>query len=315
MKMFFFSSEWYSIALKKHSSKTYYKWSSRRPRSSLKKGNDINEWLSSQFSKTGNSWDHYILYNDEIPEEQYVVHDLKRHNHSGHCKGILVWNSKKIGFCLHSVPKFPKEIYFSSKKILPLIPESQCIYGQSFIYIEMSIEYLEMILHGIMVMQSSIYSSSINLQKLLSVSLPATFQFHSSLGDFFFKSNVWHYDIYEDHCTSYTQNECCVPSQNVVVHCKSQTWIRGQQINSNHVTNLSSISFDDEIQNSTQDHSKWAISETFTHRILYCLPMSKNIYRVCLTDNNRMQSQKNRGGSLIMVHHPKLWKAFSKLIN
>jgi hypothetical protein len=88
-------------------------------------GGDINNWIKNLF--IGKNWKYWIIYNDKI-EKLGLIQKTKSQS-----KGILVWNSKKIGFLQHSVSNFPQ--YFNTSDISE-INEEELIKSQHFCYIE-----------------------------------------------------------------------------------------------------------------------------------------------------------------------------------
>ena len=250
-------------------------------------GVDINEWIRNLY--TGVNWDHWLIYNDQINGKEYTSH--------GHCKGILVWNSERYSWLIHSVPNFP-----SSSSSFPnqldslglLHPEQE--FGQSFVCVTGDVIHLHSIIMQISNMNPYIYTSNKNfsddindlLQKKTRI---LDFNEYSLDKDIkhISKSHDIHKDIYEDYLYQTYQTSMLV-----------ETWMRGEQIpNSLMVKNIKSIKTGTKEWNETQDHSKWAISDK-----------SSSIKWVFIGDLNRMISQMHRGGGGILIQNDLLWHSF-----
>lgn len=244
-------------------------------------GDDINKWIR-YVMKERNHFTHFIFYNDEEPGES-------KSTSKGHAKGVLAWNDKKLGWLIHSVPKYPQTTLF------PSIDESQLIYGQSFLYVEN--EYTQEIFSKIMdhlkIMDVHIYFNSSNSSN------SSNKQHHDQPSVFSFSENVihvakhhsWGKDLYEDFVGSYMKSP---------VLCS--TWVKPPSPSTDVVKNVRTIKWStgEEYQTS-QDHSKYAVSMNAEH------PW------VLIGDINHMISQTKRGGGGMMVRDVKLWQAVNRL--
>ena len=100
----------YSVALKKPSTTEYIYWNSWKQTKEFQipfihNENNINIWINNILNHTKQKWTSVIAYND-APPSNFTTPSI----YYGHCKGILVWNADKIGWLIHSVPKFPISI-------------------------------------------------------------------------------------------------------------------------------------------------------------------------------------------------------------
>ena len=224
---------------------------------------DINEWLNSLYAQSdATKW---VLYNDETGDIVEKVHHTK-----GHCKGIVTWGDTSISWLCHSVPNFPRE--FTGKTISP-IEKSELVYGQSFQYVELPYhnDTLIAIMKQLSIMQANIYVSNHDLtfqasreHEISTVVLTPTIT-HIA------KSPHHPIDIY----SQYIAKE--YPS----------TWMRGQEldVDVDTVKDVKLLHYDTV---TSQDHSKWAVSET-------------DLYWV--GDLDRTTSHFRRGGGGFLIRH------------
>jgi len=250
-------------------------------------------YQSSNFRK-GKSWTDWLIYNDEV--------EGSTHTTAGHCKGILAWNKDRISWLVHSVPKFPAT--FDGDCISP-IQENQLIYGQSFHYIEFAFnaDTLLQIRRQLDIMHANIYLLGGETTKETTTIpppseniriIPLTQDIHHVA-----KSPNYEIDIYSDYLV-----------KNYGFVWSVESWIRGHRMPVTP-TNARELVLDietwglggesaTEIFHESQDHSKWAVSNT------------EDYYWV--GDLNRMTSQKHRGGGGILGKDADLKKALGSLI-
>lgn len=341
-------SNWYSIALKKPKGTNYFYWNSYQSnQTSFQNGSDINQWIYNCFTKSQTQWTHQLLYNDQLPVDDNKLNTtmtmtnnlLKGFNKNGHCKGIVLWNTHKVGWLFHSIPKYPNHalsIPFTKSSNFPKIDESELLYGQSLIYIEMpfiaSSFEMKNIFEQLAVMDAQIYYTSFSQEKaivefysedkknkmqpiLSTLSLPFQNIVHYA------KSHHFIYDLYDTYLTlrHIVPNTGTLNAKNKINKEKRmpilcETWIRGQELEPTQYTkNIKTLSEWTE----TQDHSKWAISMPYSSHFLGFIPRpyKKNKYRVCLGDLNRMHSQTTRGGGFLVIDNNKeLWTCFYEMI-
>jgi deoxyribonuclease-2 len=248
---------------------------------------DINIWINNNFNKTNNQWINYILYNDETGTKK------SESSCYGHTKGILVWNKNKIGWLIHSIPKYPKNVILNDKITFTEIANNELIYGQSAIYIELDINHLDDILKQINLMHGHIYKSTIN-NNYHHESIKINKYIINNNIFHIAKNKEWNKDIYNDYLV-----------EELKTNCYCETWIRGECIKSTeNVINIKQIKWNDNIiYCSTHDHSKYAISFECENPWVY------------IGDINHMTSQSKRGGGGIIIHDKNLWQAFFNLIN
>jgi len=251
----------------------------------FEKNTDINVFIQNLYCVS--QWTNWIVYNDDISSLNYN----NKHNRKGHCKGILSWskNNNKIGWLCHSVPNFPRlfnGLYISK------IEDSEKMYGQSFQYIE--IEYDENILYDIIkqihIMESNIYIDNSKYKNMI-------FPKVDKINMLKINEDIIHYakppndnvDIYNYIASIYKYN------------WKIETWKRGHLIEekNDHIIDTKEIIIDNIHFKSSQDHSKWAVSDDEYYWI---------------GDLNRMSSQFKRGGGGFICKDSKLTDALIKLI-
>jgi len=195
---------------------------------------DINEWLQSLYLHSdATKW---VLYNDETDD---IVE--KGHHTKGHCKGIVTWGDTSISWLCHSVPNFPRE--FTGKTISP-IEKSELVYGQSFQYVELPYhnDTLIAIMKQLSIMQANIYVSNHDLTFQASREHEMSTIVLTPTVTHIAKSPHHPIDIYSQHIAKE------YPS----------TW-QGLDVDVDTVKDVKLLHYDTVI---SQDHSKWAVSET-----------------------------------------------------
>jgi len=320
------ASLWYSVALKApRGDQTHTFWSSNRGGSSPV--TIINTWLSDVFTHTQQTWDGYVYYNDQLPEDASEASFLNGITNDGHCKGIVVWNTQAIGWLIHSIPRFPMPVKFDPTKTT--VSENQLVYGQSAIYIEIPRmrDTLDDVLIQLSTMQAQIYdysglSPSIidSMQRIYSSKAIQTNQFiipSHQMNSWMYKLRRTNHRRYITHIAK--PNKCIYDiyetivaktDKGVAIPLVCETWQNGsgkKTPNAPSVTNLHSIG---NKWDSTTDHSKWAISMPYIHHGWFKTHM-KNDWRVFIGDLNRMNSQHSRGGGGVIIDGDKeLWEWF-----
>jgi deoxyribonuclease-2 len=235
---------------------------------------DINEWVKGKYKE--NKWKKWVVYNDD---------NDKITNH-GHCKGILSWNSKKIGWLIHSVPRFPEKFGISG------IEYGQLLYGQSFIYIEFNIIHLDGVLSQLSNMNPNIY-----IGEPLSEIKNNNYKIYPIIGDKIFHISK-HYtdekDIYGDILIPFVKDG----------NCLVESWLRGQVIpESERVSHIKGmIGYNNDSYTETNDHSKFAVSHGSKRKWVF------------IGDLNRMESQKKRGGGGILLYDDEIHDKFMEII-
>jgi deoxyribonuclease-2 len=251
-------------------------------------GQDMNDWFDRIYNKN-NSVDGFIVYNDQISSL-----DSNNNSTKGHLKGILTWTNKKLTWLIHSIPEFPSS--FDGNNISK-INKSEYKFAQSCVFLTFSrfnenIDILPNVFSQIHNMKPNIYLSKnydnqMNKKYICKNSM-ITLQINKSISHIS-KSHKLPIDIYEDYFGF------------MYGPCKTETWIRGDGVeetkNVKHIKKIKGIK-----QNylETQDHSKFAVSNDGHH--------------ICISDLNRMNSQKKRGGGCLVLKDKKLWKLFNEIV-
>lgn len=312
---------WYSVALKAPKGETAHTfWSSKAavapppPPTTT-----INGWLTNVFTNTGQTWNGYLYYNDQMPDGAKEATFLNGVVNDGHCKGVLVWNGEKVGWLIHSMPKFPAlGTSMCQKPGDIVIGENALTYGQSAAYIEIprTRDTLDDVLIQIATMQAQIYvheglSDTIidSMRRIYRSSKTVQMNHYPILAKrkktitHIAKPNSGVFDIYE---TVVAKN-----SRGAITPIVCETWQNGAggktTTADGPITNLRSVG---NKWDSSADHSKWAISMPYTHHGWFRTHM-KNDWRVFVGDLNRMNSQHSRGGGGIIIDGDKaLWEWF-----
>lgn len=237
---------------------------------------DINDWLGTVLHQR--KWKHHLLYNDEPPHEAA--------SNGGHCKGVLVWDDRRVGWLVHSTPKWPAE--FSNP--LPTIDASQTEYGQSFVYMETTVDALDSILMQIALMGAHVYAGAPlakNTAICNHIELAHGVCWHVA------KSPAHHIDFYDSYLTQFLGGS---------LTC--QTWGRPLLDSTDNVKNIRRMQWapTEPEYTTRRDHSKFAVS------------MDWRCPRVYIGDLNHMQSQEHRGGGGFVIHDYALWQSFNDII-
>ena len=245
---------------------------------------DINTWLSNLYCV--NHFNNWIVYNDDISKI------AEKHTMKGHCKGIVTWSKDSIGWLIHSVPNFPRKF---KGNIISQIEMSELVYGHSFQFIE--IKYDELILHNILqqlnIMEANIYMDQLN-------------------GDYIKYKNMNFPKVNKINILKLTDNIIHIakpPHYNINIYSeyitKDYNWkVETQQCEyhkqTNNLSYIKSIKYEYFEFNSSQDHSKWAVSD--------------NDY-YWLGDLDNTSSQYKCGGGGFICKYAKLAKCLNKLID
>ena len=244
---------------------------------------DINAWLTELYR--GSCWTHFLVYNDE------TAHLGNKKHTRGHCKGILTWNAKRIGWLIHSVPNFPRK--FTGKTISAIEP-SEILYGQSFCYIEYAFTdaLRDHILRHLATMEAHVFL------KRGQLSLPPPMK-QDRIQVLPFSPQVRHFAKYYKHEIDF-YSECLCHYDTAL--WRVETWKRGSpigpQTGGSNIRDIEKLTFQNTVYKESQDHSKWAVCPTMFF----------------IGDLNRMSSQRKRGGGGILVCHPGMAQAFQRLI-
>lgn len=232
-----------------------------------------------------------------------------------HQKGVL-FSKKSDGFWLvHSVPKFPG-VYGGAKYSYP---EAESIYGQSFLCMSLSAASIDSVAKTLLTSRPYVYDANVptslegsfpyfnhmaynptarKAQTVLghSTATPATLALTSVGGAYFTayeKAAKWGQDLYED---------MVAPALGSAL--LAETWMRPAMSSycapaqAYSVMNVRGLSLAGVSWTEGQDHSKWAITESASHK-----------QTVCIGGVNRMLSQRKRGGGTVCFKQAALWKA------
>jgi len=276
---------------------------------------NINEWIRTVLSRT--EYTNVLAYTDDEPDDEKGENV---HSNGGHAKGVVAWNSKKIGWLIHSVPNFPVFPNISNNKKdklfpVPPIDDGQLIYGQSFIYLEMDYtsESLTTIRSQLDVMKAHIYfkvfsddiegieilekkekgKKEIKDEKKEEKKEICVVPFSSDIVHVS-KSPKWGKDLFKDFMADYFKS---------IVVC--ETWMKPGMVSSPTVKNALMVKWNDDDHTeyvTSLDHSKYAVS------------MNCNYPWVFIGDINRMESQKRRGGGGLMIKNKEIWQAFHSIL-
>ena len=282
----------------------------------FEKTESIDEWIQSLYKDK--NWTGFVVYNDQTDnlksdekgsDEKGSTEkgsteksDAFFPHTKGHAKGIVAWNDTKVSWLIHSVPNFPR--HFDGKTISP-IEKSEHLYGQSFMYVEASANLYQEVINRVHMMHANVYLSK-NEPKSNEPKGPKKSK-HVQFQELKLTESIVHIakppaltqDIYK-HIADYEEGEWLV-----------ETWKRGHEIKEDQegvsccwiqsgpkIREVKRLSWGDVDWKESNDHSKWAVSESY----------------VWIGDLNRMTSQFTRGGGGFLIKNPKLAKAFRKLV-
>lgn len=246
------------------------------------KCNSIEEWMT--LNIFNHDWKGELFYNDHPPFKKNAF------SNGGHCKGIVVWNNEKVGWLIHSVPKFPSVF-------LNEIPSAECIYGQSFAWIVLPINKKKDILSQLQLMGAHVYHDPSNA--FIHISMRPSPEnacriieldnniFHIA------KNESWGKDLFEDGIVPAFPN----------TQWKTETWSRPGQPPTKNVDRIEEVNWSvgniHFSYNEHNDYSKWAISDK---------------EHVWIGDINAMSSQFHRGGGGIIIKNTALFRTFYSMI-
>jgi len=305
------SSADYWMALKENSGWGYYYYgagSTTMKRSShdlSQKSGAIVDTIQQLYTSLGDSYA-YAVYNDETDES-------KKSSTRAHAKGVVLFGKTKGFWLIHSVPRYPNRI----SKGYEAMPDNT--YGQSFICLTLSTkDSLNDVGKQLMIAHPQLYDSGIsddlasaapdfadfvNDKKSDDDSNTVTFSTYSGT-DFthVVKSGSWGKELYED-----------LVAPTLDADLQVETWMNGELSNKipssckgskfkYNVRDVRNVTLsDDTTWDETQDHSKWAVTDSSTKAT------------VCIGDINRQYSQSSRGGGTMCFKNKAFWSAFSKI--
>jgi deoxyribonuclease-2 len=220
---------------------------------------------------------------------------------SGHTKGVVSTGSSPF-WLMHSTPNFPS----SNGKSTFYFPESEIIYGQTFLCVKMSASNIEDMATQLSFTHPYVYVNKIKDTSgypILASILDGTgfnTQAGTSVKKFgsvthMAKNANWGDDLYENLVAKTLKSDLVVES-----------WIRGSAEGTYckpkydyevvDVNNMAALGTDGTniTWRETQDHAKW------------CLSVDSGYPWVCIADINRMTSQRKRGGGIFCFKNANL---------
>ncbi|KAK2584782.1 hypothetical protein KPH14_007101 [Odynerus spinipes] len=209
----------------------------------------------------------WVLYNDDPPDRSVV-------GTYGHTKGVVATDKNQGFWMIHSVPNFPpvpRKVY---RKNLPT---------------DISTQYPVLTNAA---NQVRIKDPPYNNKVIIKSS--ASLEFVS-----FAKSDKWQKDLYSDFVAPQLRSNILVES-----------YLNGQgrlpsDCHGVKVHNIESIKLQAANFASSQDHSKWVVTET----------SKRNNSWICVGDINRADTQYNRGGGTVCLKLYDLWKNYRNSVN
>jgi len=250
----------------------------------------------------------YAMWNDHVPGASVAVGGAH-----AHAKGVLAY-ANGAGFWLtHSTPMFPKPV---GKAGSPFAPASDK-YGQSFVCISIGSAGLEVVGKLMALNWPQVFSAADNAgmgqgftawaEKSApeDKAAPQTLAIDiTSQGGQEFKAfatrGSWGQDLFEDLVSpNFKRGFLTETWQNGVG--KLPNYVEGKDGKAYSETNINEVATPDgDGWESTQDHSKWAISTD--HQVF------------CVGDKNRQHGQRHRGGGTICIQDPSIGEQIAKII-
>ena len=238
------------------------------------------------------TWPNHLLYSDQSPVD-------KQGEAFAHAKGVVVWDSKTLGWLIHSAPLWPSTfIEQNGHQTIAPIPQAETEYGQSFVYLTMPVGRLPEVISQLQMSDVHMYGVEDNDNKwsrrkrapakkdaLSTIKLSDTVT-HVS------KHRTWAQDLYADYLA---------PTLGPLIQ---ETWTRPGLDPTTDVLNAEELAWPvgDIKYNEKQDHSKYGMAQSDDKPFTY------------IGDVNRMTSQKHRGGGGVIIQDAELCKAFRSLV-
>lgn len=289
----------WQIALKAPSGVKYQTWNQLTSQWQI--GSDINDWIKAQFTTGDKPWTKWIMFNDEPPTDDVEDPNADPEGNA-HAKGIVVWNDTQLGFLLHSVPKFAMRDMTRPDTFSPgRIPDAETIYGQSFCWLLLPIDQLEVLFTHLHLDDPLVYDrQDPDHQWAKRGRLPPGSDLITHVSDFYknetvtidliSKSAKWNRCLFADFLAS-QYGPCYVDS-----------WGRPLSANTADVVAAQELTWTDgTTYHEQQDHSKWACS---SNGLPWC----------GIFDGNFQQSQKKRGFGGVVIHCQSLANAFKTMV-
>lgn len=253
----------------------------------------------------------YINYNDEPPNGETV-------STFAHAKGLVATDDAHGFWLIHSVPHFASDEETHKYEY----PSTGGRYGQTALCISFKISEVNKVIEQLLYMEPKIYSMKVSpdLEKHstnvmdLKNSKWITGGHNSNINNIVSTAGV--------SFTSFSKNSKAdvdlyanIVAPTLKTSLYVETWRKnpGTPLPSEcnlsfHVENVHQVSpkFTNSAETAafvyTDDHSKWALSQTSTHPY------------ICIGDINRMHSQYKRGGGTTCFQSPTVWDSFKQWI-
>lgn len=245
----------------------------------------------------------YLMYNDQPP-------NMNPSSSYGHSKGVLAVGARSAFWLVHSTPKFP----LTGGQWT--FPETETIYAQGFLCISLKASEVDTVATQLRYIKPLVYDNTIPASLLADhpvlsqvvakdwVTEPAAHVAQLTAGSTALtslaKNAEWDNDLYESLVAKYFDTSLLVES-----------WMRGEELGPyctptypHDVTDVETLRMlsttgANITWKETQDHSKWCVS-----------PVSHGL--LCVADENRMTSQRKRGGGAVCMKSAAL---YGKLFN
>uniref|UniRef100_A0A8D0H6M6 Deoxyribonuclease-2-alpha n=1 Tax=Sphenodon punctatus TaxID=8508 RepID=A0A8D0H6M6_SPHPU len=266
----------------------------------------VGRTLQQLYTNKRNGNTAYVLYNDAPPSAGFYTI-------AGHTKGVLLLDQAQGFWLLHSTPHYPP----SPKERGYEWPHSGLRNGQSFLCVTFPYNQFKDIGEHLLYTHPRVYESQLegpfaqDLPALVNVSAgrhvrrpPWNHSAHlTSLGGKTFvsfgKYNSFHDDLYSGWLAQALSSDLYVqfwPNSRGVLpsNCSGRY----------HVYNIEDVAFPPPGPSfsATEDHSKW------------CVGGDDTASWACVGDMNRNQEEEQRGGGVLCMQDPAVWKSFHVLV-
>uniref|UniRef100_A0A6B2L7A3 Uncharacterized protein n=1 Tax=Arcella intermedia TaxID=1963864 RepID=A0A6B2L7A3_9EUKA len=266
----------------------------------------------------------YVLWNDQVYESvsgKAIDHEKDSSGvYYAHSKATIAFDAETGFWLAHSAPGFP-----FSHNICPsswTFPEAQSIYAQHFFCVSLTTSTLDTISQSLLNYYSYIYDSNIpnSISGISNIANFASGKYTTGASSWKFQSiggvnfvafgkhGDTHSDIFEDYIAPglgsglFVESWCCGSFGD----CCQQSYCQGAPIvdpsdpqkskstyDWNSIT-IEKFSFASNLYYETKNnHAKFALSQSFGY--------------VCPSDNNRADTQRNRGGGSICFQNQPLY--------
>ncbi|XP_042200645.1 deoxyribonuclease-2-alpha isoform X2 [Callorhinchus milii] len=247
----------------------------------------------------------YVLYNDQSTKHS--------ESNYGHTKGVILLDQKQGFWLVHSTPHFPLPANESYSW-----PDSGKRNGQSFLCV--TYPYAQFNEIGLQLLYNNPHTYSHSVPEPFARDLPdlkKAVEPHRALPpggkrkaglrsvagtnfNSFAKSKAFGKDLYVDWLAGEFASDLLVQSWpnsrgTLPSNCSGPHWV--YNVDTIHLPGNPDFT-------STVDHSKWCV----TH------PRGDGPSWVCVGDINRDRAEEFRGGGVVCVNDPAVWKSFSSLV-